>query len=79
MALTLQNSSSSSRNGVRKSEGMICSNVLTELRSWGSGPALEDVLEGFFGGSGQKEESLVLGSLGTEGKGERDGGALGFM
>lgn len=45
IALTLQNSSSSSRNGVRKSEGMICSNVLTWVKELGRlVQTLEDVL-----------------------------------
>lgn len=46
---------------------MICSNVLTELRSWG--PALEDVLEGFLGGPGRRKRIWSWGHLGQKEKG----------
>lgn len=46
IALTLQNSSSSSRKGVKKSEGMFRSHVLAESRRWKSDPTMEDGLGG---------------------------------
>lgn len=64
-ALTLQNSSSSSRKGVKKSEGMIGSAVLAESRSWTSEPAVEN--KKFLGPERRERDGLVFGEQRIEG------------